>query len=177
MKWRHSSPFPLFRQLSVETSMIKVLKWLHADHVQTGSGQPLHCYHGNDTHLKMDFLLRSRVLGPMWKCASCLLCVSLCIESCRIFILLTTLKQGFPFLPILCSLRLGSSQVKTIREAENWTRKESHTHPYTPMCEHTGWHTFLVSVILWLAFPRVALSAWAFHTSSLLHCVQHWSDG
>lgn len=38
-------------------------------------------------------------------------------------------------------------------------------------------HIFLVSVILLLAFPGVAVSAGAFHTSSRSVCEQHGSDG
>lgn len=54
-----------------------------------------------------------------------------------------------------------------------------HTHYFTQTtaCSHINTHALLVSAVLRLAFPGVALSAWAFHTSFFPDCVQHWSDG
>ena len=80
---------------------------------------------------------------------------------------------------------------KLQREGSDTKHTHARTHTHTPSLtqtvarthtqsvEHTRarWHTFLVSVILWLPLPGVALSAWAFHTSSLPDCEQHWSDG
>lgn len=66
-------------------------------------------------------------------------------------------------------------------ERKEWHVTHTHKHNFTQTTAraHTQsvMHTFLVSVILWLAFPGVALSAWAFHTSSLPDWEQHWSDG
>lgn len=93
------------------------------------------------------------------------------------------------FLPCIRTLSSSFKWRKSDRERSRRSGMtcNTHTHRHTQnFTATTAWtpariahsrHTFLVSVTLWLAFPGVAVSAGAFHTSSLSACEQHWSDG